>query len=366
MKILYVANVHRHFNAFHLPYLKWLKDQGCIVHVAANGDEIVPYVDKQFNIKVQRSPYKLQNIVAYKELKSIIDNQKYDLIHCHTPMGGILARLASRKTRKRGSKVIYTAHGFHFCHGGPIINWLLYYPIERFMARYTDALITINTEDYQTAKSFKVKEHYSIPGIGLDLKKMRMKTQLNKIEKREELNIPMDDLVLTSVGDLTKRKNHEVVIRAIAKLGNIKLRYVICGTGEQESYLRDLASKLKVEDKVIFMGYRTDVNEILKASDIFVFPSLWEGLGIAGIEAMASGIPVIASNRHGILDYAIDNRTALLCEPKDEESFANGIYRLISEKGLAEKLVTNAYEIINQFDIHNSLQRMKEIYIKYI
>ena len=153
MKVLYVANVHRHFNAFHIPYIKWLKDQGCIVHVAAIGNEIVPYVDKQFNIKVQRSPYKYNNIIAYKELREILDSHKYDLIHCHTPMGGILARLASRKCRKNGSKVIYTAHGFHFCNGGPKINWLLYYPIEKLMAKYTDILITINNEDYKIAQN---------------------------------------------------------------------------------------------------------------------------------------------------------------------------------------------------------------------
>jgi glycosyltransferase EpsD len=370
MKILYVANVYRHFTSFHMPYLEWLKEKGFEVHVAANGDESisgwdesVPYVDKHFDISIQRSPYSTQNIKAYRQLKGIVDLEKYDVVHCHTPMGGVLGRLAARDIRRSGAKVIYTAHGFHFCKGAPLRNWLLYYPVERFMARYTDVLITINREDFITGQKFKIKEHYAIPGIGLDIEKFKS-VKVDREKKRAELNVSKDDIAIISVGDLTRRKNHEAVIKAISKVESSKLKYIICGKGELEGYLRDLISDLNIEDRVVFAGYRKDVNEILKSSDIFVFPSLWEGLGLAGIEAMAARIPVIASNRHGILEYAIDEETALLCEPKDSDGIARSIERLIYEEGLAEKLTDNAYNIIDRFDISNAMREMKAIYEK--
>lgn len=369
MKILYVANVYRHFTSFHMPYLEWLKSQGFEVHVAANGDESisnwerVDYVDKNFDISIQRSPYSLQNIRAYRQLKEIVDSEKYDIVHCHTPMGGLLGRLASRNIRKSGAKVIYTAHGFHFCKGAPKLNWILYYPVERFMARYTDVLITINREDFNTARKFKVKEHYAIPGIGLDIGKFKNVT-VNRQEKRAEIGITDEDIMVISVGDLTKRKNHEVVIKAIAKLNNPRIKYVICGKGELEDYLKGMTSDLGLEDKVIFAGYRKDVNKILKASDIFIFPSLWEGLGLAGIEAMAASVPAIVSRRHGILEYSIENETALLCEPRDVDCMAGSLRTLMENKELSDKLVKNAYGIVDKFDISNAMAAMQEIYRK--
>lgn len=369
MKILYVANVYRHFTSFHMPYLEWLKSQGFEVHVAANGDESIPkwekvdYVDKNFDISIQRSPYSLQNVRAYRQLNEIVESEKYDIVHCHTPMGGVLGRLASRRIRKQGAKVIYTAHGFHFCKGAPKANWILYYPVERLMARYTDVLITINKEDFNTARKFKVKEHYSIPGIGIDIDKFK-NVKVNRKEKRAELGVNEEDTMIISVGDLTRRKNHEVVIKAIAKLGNPGIRYVICGKGELEDYLKVMVSDLGLEGKVIFAGYRKDVNQILKASDVFIFPSLWEGLGLAGIEAMCARIPVIASRRHGILEYSLENETAILCEPKDVDCIASAIERLLNDKEFSEMLVENAYDIVDKFDILNAMNAMQEIYRK--
>ena len=150
-KVLFCATVDYHFKAFHLPYLKWFKEQGWQVHIAASGELELPYTDQKFNIPIQRSPFRMKNFEAYNKLKQLMDHNKYDIIHCHTPMGGVLARLAARKTRANGTKVIYTAHGFHFCKGAPLINWLTYYPIEKMLANDTDCLITINQEDYQIA-----------------------------------------------------------------------------------------------------------------------------------------------------------------------------------------------------------------------
>lgn len=367
MKILYVANIHRHFNAFHKPYIKMLRGMGHEVHVAANGEDKIEEADVQYHIDIQRSPYRLKNIRAYSQLKKIIETEKYDVVHCHTPMGGILGRLASSKRRKQGMKVIYTAHGFHFCKGGPIKNWVLYYPIERFMSKYTDVIITINKEDFQVAKKFNVKQHFSIPGIGIEINKFkRIRSDFVRHEKRHEIGVNEDEVLLISTGDLSVRKNHQIVIKAISKLHNINLKYAICGNGDELEHLKKLAEKMGVSDKIIFLGFRTDVKELLRASDIFIFPSLWEGLGIAGIEAMAAGIPVIASNRHGIKDYAINNKTALLCDPNNSQEFAEAIQKMVKNRDLSRSLVDNAYNIINDFDLSKSLDAMNGIYEKVL
>ncbi|MDA3733173.1 glycosyltransferase family 4 protein [Niameybacter massiliensis] len=363
MKILYVANIHRHFNAFHVPYIKWLRENGHEVHVAANGEEVVEGVNRQFDINIQRSPYRFENINAYKQLKEIIEREKYDIVHCHTPMGGILGRLASKNSRKKETKVIYTCHGFHFCKGGPIKNWILYYPVEKFMAKYTDIIITINNEDYQVVNKFNIKKKYYIPGIGLDISKFKDNDQEYDFRnKRAEIGVKGNETLIISVGDLTKRKNHQIVIQALANLRELKFKYVICGKGVEEANLKSLAKKMNIEDKVVFLGHRTDIKEILRVSDIFVFPSLWEGLGIAGIEAMAAGIPVIASDRHGIKDYAIHDKTALLCDPRNSKDFYESINTILTDKYLRNRLVMNASELINKFDISNAMGQMIKIY----
>lgn len=363
MKILYVANIHRHFNAFHIPYIKWLIENGHEIHVAANGEEVVEGVSRQFNVNIQRSPYRLENINAYRQLKNIIEQEKYDIVHCHTPMGGILGRLASNDVRKKGTKVIYTCHGFHFCKGGPIKNWILYYPVEKFMARYTDIIITINKEDYRVAEKYNIKKKYYIPGIGLDIKRFKSNQEsYNAKDKRAEIGVEKDKTLIVSVGDLTKRKNHKIVIEALADLKELEFKYVICGKGVEESNLKAIVKKLNMEDRVIFLGYRTDIKEILRVADVFVFPSLWEGLGIAGIEAMAMGVPVIASNRHGIKDYAIHNKTALLCNPNSSKEFSTAIERIMTDKQLASELISNSMEKINEFDLTNSLREIVKIY----
>ena len=153
-KVLFVATIANHIIGFHSKFLKEFKEKGYIVHTAVGDDNIVKeYCDECFKISLARNPFKLKNIKGIKELRKIIKKEKYDMIHCHTPMGGVVARLAAMQGRKKwGMRVIYTAHGFHFYKGAPIVNWLIFYPIEWFLAKYTDNLITINNEDYEIAK----------------------------------------------------------------------------------------------------------------------------------------------------------------------------------------------------------------------
>jgi glycosyltransferase involved in cell wall biosynthesis len=368
-KVLFVATVVKlHIMVFHLPYLEWFKKNGFEVHVAArndyeNKDECkIPFCDRYYDLPFERSPLKNNNFYVQKKLKKLIEINKYDIIHCHTPIAGALTRLVARKSRKNGTNIIYTAHGFHFYKGAPIKNWLIYYPIEKWLSRYTDVLITINNEDYQRAKkSFKAERVEYIPGVGLNTKKFAS-VKIDKSAKRKELGLPEDAFVVFSVGELNKNKNHEIVIKALARLNNSKIYYVICGQGPLESYLIDEANRLGLGNRVKLLGFRSDVDEICKAADIFAFSSFREGLSVSLMEAMAAGLPVVCSNIRGNTDLIEDGKGGYLVEPNDVEGFAYNINRIANSTLLREKLSIENHSKIKQFDIDNVLLRMINVY----
>ncbi|MCL2096541.1 MAG: glycosyltransferase family 4 protein [Oscillospiraceae bacterium] len=362
MKILFAATVTEHINSFHLPYLKYFKDRGCEVHVATYGGEEILYCDKKYNIAVRRSPFRLDNIKAYFQLKKIIESEKYDLIHCHTPMGGLLGRLCGRKQRKKGMKILYTAHGFHFYKGAPLINWLLYYPMEKICSYITDGLVTINHEDYALAKKkMRAKKIYYIPGIGVDTAKFS-KPAKDRETIRKELGIPKDATILISVGELNKNKNHQIIIRAMSRIKSNQLYYIICGTGSMNGELKALSERLRVDKRVILPGFRKDIADLLNISDIFVFPSMREGLGLAAIEAMSAGLPIITSNIHGINDYSEDGVTGYSVNPKDVDGFASAIDSLAKDKDLRKKMGGYNKGAVKKFDLANVMEKMRKIY----
>lgn len=368
-KVLFVATVVKlHIMVFHLPYLEWFKKNGYEVHVAASNDYEnkneckIPFCDKFFDLPFERSPLKNNNLYVLRELKRIIDMNDYKIVHCHTPMGGAIGRLSARKARNQGTKVIYTAHGFHFYKGAPIKNWVLYYPIEKWLSKYTDILITINKEDFERAKkSLKAKRVEYIPGVGVNVERFK-NTKVDMKAKRKEIDVPEDVFVLLSVGELNKNKNHETVIKALAKLNNSKIYYVICGQGPLKDYLRSLAKELGLEKQVKLLGYRRDIAEICKTVDLFAFPSLREGLGLAALEAMASGLPLITSNIHGILDYSTDAVTGFNCSPTNVEGFSKAINQLMSNLELRKRMGQYNLEAVKCFDINNISKDVARIY----
>jgi glycosyltransferase EpsD len=362
-KVLFVATVMYHFQAFHLPYMKMLQENGYEEHIAANGKIELPYCDKCYVIPIERSPYKINNLKAYKTLKKIIQTEQFDIVHCHTPMGGIIARLSANKLRKNGTKVIYTAHGFHFFKGAPLINWLIYYPVERLFAKFTDILITINQEDYARAQKFKAGKVVYIPGVGIDTNKYAP-VETDKAEKRRELGIPENSFVMLSVGELSKRKNQEVIIKAIAKLNNTDIQYLICGEGSLVEYLKRLAATLGIEKQVQLLGFRRDIAEICQACDSFVFPSLQEGLPVALMEAMAGGMPVVCSDIRGNTDLIQNGKGGIMVKPNDVEGFANAIGKLIQNKELQRAMRAANLKTIKSFDLSAIIKDMEALYME--
>ncbi len=367
MKVLYVATVVKtHIMEFHIPYLKMLKEMGWETSVAARNDYenpedcAIPYCDKYYDIPFERNPIKPGNIKALKQLKKLINDEKYDIVHCHTPVGGMLARLAAKKARKNGCKVFYTAHGFHFYKGAPLLNWLVYYPVEKWLARMTDVLITITNEDYQRAKKFKAKRVEYIPGIGVDINRFKKSNADSSVELKESLGIPKDATVLLSVGEVNKNKNHQLVIKALPELNG--LWYVLCGRGPLIEELRSLAKKLGVSERVIMTGYRTDVVDFYSMADIFVFPSFREGLPVALMEAMATDLVCVASRNRGTNDLMVDSQ--LLFDANDVSGLTACIKKALDKDCSVE--VKRNKEHLKLFDLGRTLNDVKEYYLDVV
>lgn len=376
-KALMVASVASMIDQFNMRNIAILEQLGCRVEVAANfnqGSNTSPQRVAEFKqeltdagrvyhqVDIPRSVFKVGSILrALKQVKTLCDREQYDLIHCHSPIGGVVARLAARKSRKKGTKVIYTAHGFHFYKGAPIKNWLLFYPMERLCARFTDLLITINREDYDLAsrKMKAVKVAY-VPGIGVDTAAFSGEADVTAL--REELGLNPEDKVILSVGELSRRKNHKVILEAVAKLSCPSAHYLICGIGPEEENLRNLAKQLGIEKQLHLLGFRRDIAKLLALADIYAFPSLQEGLPVALMEAMAAGKAVVCSGIRGNLDLVDDDYGGAVRKADDAEGFAHGIGRLLAIPSIAEKMGNYNRRRIKDFDCAVVDAQMKKLY----
>lgn len=247
-KVLFVATVDQHIIHFHLPYIKWFKERGYEVHVASRGNSDIADIDVKFDVNFQRKPLSLKNLDAYKTLKRLVREYDYELVHCHTPVAGALTRLAFMNKRKLTTKVIYTAHGFHFYKGAPIQNWIIFYPIERFLSKYTDTIITINREDYENASRFRTCDCVKVNGVGINISDIILDKK-HREKKRQELGLSSSEFVIMSVGELNKNKNHEMALKAIAAIENSDIKYLVCGEGHLHDYLEEVASELGIAEK---------------------------------------------------------------------------------------------------------------------
>lgn len=342
-KVLLVTTVSGFVPQFEMNNVRILQDMGYEVHYASNYHTPSYGTDNKrldgtgiirHQINFVRSPFAIRdNIKVYKQLKNLMTEHNFQLIHCHTPMGGAMARLVAKATGT--GPVIYTAHGLHFYKGAPIINWLVYYPAEKYLSRYTDVLITINQEDYYRASGFHAKTVQYIPGVGIDLERITS-ISVDKAKKKSELGIHPDSQIILAVGELIKRKNYVTAITAFANAGISNAILIICGHGVLEDELKTLARQLNVQDRVMFLGYRSDIFEIMKISDIFFFPSYQEGLSVALMEAMAIGMPVICSHIRGNKDLIIDDKGGFTIPPDDVNGFAKALKLLLNNPSMRE------------------------------
>ena len=368
-KALIVTTVSGFVPQFEMSNVKILQKKGYEIHYASNFNNPTYSNDNlrlkgtgiiMHQIDFIRSPFVLwRNLKVYYQLKKLMEDLKFDLFHCHTPMGGLMTRLAGKKTNTR--YIIYTAHGFHFYKGAPFINWLIYYPIERLLSRYTDILITINQEDFLCAQKFHAGKVQYIPGIGIDTKKISdIEVSLN--EKRKELAIPNTAFVVVSVGEINKNKNHRVIIEALASLRNPDIYYIICGNGKQITYLKELVHRFNLDNQVKFLGYRKDIIEILKISDLYAFPSKREGLPVSLMEAMACGLPVVCSDIRGNNDLIVGDKGGFLLGCMDIDGFKQAIYSLNRDLQLRLRMGLFNLQNIKKFDVNEVVGVMENLY----
>ncbi len=360
MKALLVSHVSGFIPQFEMNNVKILQRMGYEVHYASNfsypsygtdnsrlnGTEIICH-----QIDFARNPFRfVKNGRAYHQLKKLMQEEGFSLVHCHTPIGGVLARIATHATKT--AEVIYTAHGFHFYKGAPLLNWLFYYPVEKWLSKYTDVLITINEEDYQLAqKKFRAKRTECVPGVGIDVEKFQ--TSRKTMSK--------ESILLLSVGELNKNKNHKMMLQVLAKMNNKNIHYWIAGHGELKEELESLIIQLGLEQQVKLLGYQNDIMDCYRMADIYVLPSLREGLNISIMEAMASGLPVICNNIRGNQDLIIQNEGGYLVN-NDYPEYVDAIERLSNDFALRRKMGDYNLQRVRNFEYQKVQSCMEKIY----
>ena len=378
-KVLMLATTAAMSAQFNINNILILEEMGYEVHVAGNFRKGNPIPDKAirdfykwvkehggkcFQIPSTRKVYDIiNNYVALKKIIKLIKTEKYSFIHCHTPIGSVIGRLAAKKT---GTPIIYTAHGLHFFKGSPLSSWIVFYPVEKYLSKFTDVMVLINHEDYNLVnKKFHAKRVVIVPGIGIDTKEIARHAD-SRMRIREELGLKEEDFFLLSVGELSGRKNHETIIKAIHQLDRSDIKYFIAGKGmgkdNEEDELKRLIVDYDLQDRVKLLGFREDVNDLYAAADAVAFPSRREGLGLAGIEAMAAGLPIITSNINGINEYSVNGETGFSYGPEDVDGFADGIEYLADHPDWCESVGRKNIERAEKYDYHYANSIMKELY----
>lgn len=378
-RVLMLASVASMIDQFNMPNIALLQKLGYEVDVACNfiegntcSDARVAELKQKlqdmhvhcYQIDFARNIKHMgQNMKALWQVEALMKQNTYEFCHCHSPIGGVVARIAGHRTR---TKVIYTAHGFHFYQGAPVMNWLVYYPVEKMLSRWTDVLITINHEDYKLAKKkFKMKKLTYVPGIGIDTQREGL-SQKEKEEKRKELGIPQAAFLITNAAEFTPNKNQKTVIEAIEQLHNPNIYFVMCGIGEKKAELEQYVKEHGLEEHIRFVGFRNDLHEILQISDCFVLSSFREGLSVALMEAMAEGLPVVCGRIRGNVDLIKDGKGGILVSPGEEKDYEEAFRKLYEMKQKAfqkfENIGLNNRNKVEAFSKETVDQIMKKVY----
>lgn len=380
-RVLMIAAKANMIAQFNMRNIKILKDLGYEVHVGANfedfgtmdsnaNDSLIKEL-KQMDVTIHQLNFSRglgnfkQNNAVIKDIRCLLQRFEYSFIHVHSPIGSVLGRIAAKTERV---PVVYTAHGFHFFKGGPLKNWL-FLPVEVVLMFFTDHLIVINHEDQAISKMMPIKNVTYIPSIGSnvehalnvsDAEKMN-----NRLKVRSELGISNEDYVILNVGELSVRKNQKAIIEAVSELkNNQNIKILLAGvTNDIETY-ENFVERQNMQGKVYFLGYRTDLHELHNAADLMVMPSLREGFGMGGFDALVDGLYMIGSKNTGMADYIKNDSLGLLVSPTNVHDIKDAIYMAYTNS-MKPDLAKNT-DFLMQFDIKNVDSIMKQVYLKYL
>lgn len=380
-KALILTTVSGFLIKFELDHVRILQDLGYEIHYAANTHEKVYDFEPEelkkrritmHHIPIAKSPFRIkENREALKQLERLIRREQIQLIHCHTPVGGLLGRLAAHRCRDRKVKVIYTSHGFHFYKGCPALKYWVFYAVEKYLAKYTDAIVVINKEDYESAGSFRLKGGggiYRIPGVGLDCRKFHPMEDGERMRVRRALGVDGSMTLFLSVGELNRNKNHIVILDALCRMRDQgtdlkKFRYLICGEGPgRESMERQIARR-GLQQIVILYGYCKTPEEIYGAADLFFFPSRREGLGMAALEALSSGVPVAAADNRGSREYLIPGKNGYRCRWNVPEDYMRAVWEWSHLSPAEQQKMKEACRAsVKKFERNRSASVMETVY----
>lgn len=360
-RVLMLCTTDNMVTQFLLPHIKHMQDNDNVVDIACNKsgvwfNELQDLGFHVYELSCKRNPLKIANIKTYNDLKNIIKQNKYDLIYCQQPVGGVLGRLIGHKYH---IPVLYTVHGFFFYKGCKLINRLVYKKVEQWLSKYTDVLVTINEEDYIAAKLMKKDNVFKIPGIGFD--KNKYENQLTKQQVRKELNIDDDCFVICTVAEFIKRKNYDTMLKAIAQMQG-KFKFIACGTGVLYKKMQKKVEQMNLTEKVAFLGYRKDINNIMSASDVFFLPSHQEGLTLSIIEAMNFSLPVVTSDVRGNRDLIVDGRGGFVLDQNNYLAMANKLTELQNNIELRLQFGAFNKQHVAEYDLNNVLSKLDKIY----
>ncbi|MGG3925072.1 glycosyltransferase family 4 protein [Metabacillus fastidiosus] len=374
MKILYVVTISNTVNAFLVPHIKFLIEQGNQVDVACNiveaiHQDLLELGCKVHRVEFQRSPLKKENYIAYKQIRSLVRERGYELVHTHTPVASFLTRLACRNVSN--IKMLYTAHGFHFYRGAPLKNWLIYYTMEKIVAKWTDGLITINDEDYAMARKMKLKRNdsiFKIHGVGINLEKFTCQTKGMKTRLRKELKYKEDDFILFYAAELNYNKHQDLLINTVNLLKNKvpKLKLLLAGDGELKGKYEEQVRKLGLQDNVEFLGLRSDIPDLMKISDIAVASSRREGLPVNVMEAMATGLPLVVTNSRGHSDLVINGENGYVVGQNDIKGFADSILELYKSQQKRCLFGEKGRNFVMPYTVERVKAELEEVYFKVI
>ena len=365
-KIMLVSTTDNMIWQFLMPHIKHLESLGNTVECfcAKTGfwfDEL----KEKHNLTMHemdfgRNPLKIKNFKAYKKLVAIQKEKNFDVVYCQQPVGGMMGRLIGKKIK---IPVIYTAHGFHFFKGCPLVNSLIYKPVEKWLARYTDVLITINEEDYQNALKMKAKKVFKINGIGIDSNKMKTE-DFDKLAFKKELGLNENDKVVTTISEINQNKNYITMLKAVKTLveKDKSIKFVSCGTGVWKDKILAFAKELNIENNCLFLGFRKDVSKILQITDVFMHASFREGLTLSVMEAMSLGVPCVVSNVRGNRDLVVDGKGGFVVEPEDDANFAEKISQILNNAEMEKEFQAFNKDYSKQYYIENVITQLAEIY----
>lgn len=373
-KVLFTSHT-ANFAKFNQPFIQDLRKKGYIVHYASANDEPVTGVDRHITIDFARSPFRIdKHLKAYRKLRPLLETEQYDLIHTHTPTGSVVTRLAAKplrrqqkRSRQKQTPIIYTAHGFHFYRGAPLLNWLLFYPIEKWLAHDTDALLTINHEDEILAKKhFRADLIERLDGVGVDLTKFQPANSITKSELRKKHGYRDADFILIYVAELNKNKDQQFVIKNAKKLVKTvpNLKILLVGEGVHRQKLEQLVQKLGLGKTVDFLGYRKDLPELYQMSDVVISASHREGLGLSVIEGMACGLPAVVRNNRGHREIISSPEVGYLY--RSDTDFQEAIIELHSQPTKWQQMGQAAAKTVKRFALERSRAKMKQIYQQFL